>query len=96
MSSRFDICLLLYVIKLTGWLKHNNLSLCLSLSLSLFSLVSVHVVIVRRSHATQLWCLRVSVLSAKHLHSSCTPIHFVLLYMLPRNITCVVAACMFM
>ena len=27
MSSRFDICLLLYVIRLAGWLKHCNLSL---------------------------------------------------------------------
>ena len=29
MSSRFDICLLLYVIRLAGWLKHCNLSLSL-------------------------------------------------------------------
>ena len=34
MSSRFDVCLLLYVIRLAGWLKHCNLSLSLSLSLS--------------------------------------------------------------
>ena len=27
MSSRFDVCLLLYVIRLAGWLKHCNLSL---------------------------------------------------------------------
>ena len=30
MSSRFDICLLLYVIRLAGWLKHCNLSLSLT------------------------------------------------------------------
>ncbi len=29
MSSRFDLCLLLYVIRLAGWLKHCNLSLSL-------------------------------------------------------------------
>ncbi len=27
MSSKFDLCLLLYVIRLVGWLKHCNLSL---------------------------------------------------------------------
>ena len=27
MSSRFDVCLLLYVNRLAGWLKHCNLSL---------------------------------------------------------------------
>ncbi len=30
MLSTFDLCLLLYVIRLAGWLKHCNL--CLSLS----------------------------------------------------------------
>ena len=36
MFSTFDLCLLLYVIRLAGWLKHCNLSLSLSnLSLSL-------------------------------------------------------------
>lgn len=63
---------------------------------SLFSLMSIHVVIVSRIHATELWCFRNSRPSAKHLHSSCTPICFVLLYMVPRNTICVcVAACMF-
>ena len=32
MFSTFDLCLLLYVIRLAGWLKHCNLSLSLSLS----------------------------------------------------------------
>ena len=31
MFSTFDLCLLLYVIRLAGWLKHCNLSLYLSL-----------------------------------------------------------------
>ncbi len=31
MFSTFDLCLLLYVIRLAGWLKHCNLSLSLSL-----------------------------------------------------------------
>ena len=35
MSSRFDICLLLYVIRLAGWLKHCNLSPSLSLFIGL-------------------------------------------------------------
>ena len=30
MFSTFDLCLLLYVIRLAGWLKHCNLSLSLS------------------------------------------------------------------
>ncbi len=30
MLSTFDLCLLLYVIRLAGWLKHCNLSLSLS------------------------------------------------------------------
>jgi len=34
MFSTFDLRLLLYVIRLAGWLKHCNLSLSLSLSLS--------------------------------------------------------------
>ena len=29
MSSKFDLCLLLYVIRLDGWLKHCNFSLSL-------------------------------------------------------------------
>jgi len=33
MFSTFDLRLLLYVIRLAGWLKHCNLSLSLSLSL---------------------------------------------------------------
>jgi len=33
MFSTFDLCLLLYVIRLAGWLKHCNLSLSLSLDL---------------------------------------------------------------
>ena len=33
MFSTFDLCLLLYVIRLAGWLKRCNLSLSLSLSL---------------------------------------------------------------
>ena len=32
MFFTFDLCLLLYVIRLAGWLKHCNLSLSLSLS----------------------------------------------------------------
>ncbi len=32
MFSTFDLCLLLYVIRLAGWLKHCNLSLSLPLS----------------------------------------------------------------
>ena len=31
MFFTFDLCLLLYVIRLAGWLKHCNLSLSLSL-----------------------------------------------------------------
>ncbi len=34
MFFTFDFCLLLYVIRLAGWLKHCNLSLSLSLKLS--------------------------------------------------------------
>ena len=32
MSATFEICLLLYVIRVTGWLKHCSLSLSLSLT----------------------------------------------------------------
>ncbi len=38
MFSTFDLCLLLYVIRLAGWLKHCNLSLSLSVMFSAFDL----------------------------------------------------------
>ncbi len=39
MSSKFDLCLLLYVIRLAGWLKHCNLSLSLRQRLQLLTQV---------------------------------------------------------
>ena len=40
MFFTFDLCLLLYVIRLAGWLKHCNLSLSLSLSTLQLTLLS--------------------------------------------------------
>ena len=39
MSSTFDFCLLLYMIRLAGWLKHCYLSLSLSAALPLLLLL---------------------------------------------------------
>ncbi len=35
MSSKFELCLLLYVIRLAGWLKHCNLSVSQQLQLEI-------------------------------------------------------------
>ncbi len=56
MFSTFDLRLLLYVIRLAGWLKHCNLSLSLAPALFLHALRLQHASILLREHALTSTC----------------------------------------
>ena len=58
MFSTFDLCLLLYVIRLAGWLKHCNLSLSLRYEQQKTVLISVATSSIAANHKTCLAMMR--------------------------------------
>ena len=64
MFSTFDLCLLLYVIRLAGWLKHCNLSLSLLVATNTFSGVLLGVSMlpepIGSAHIVVVWLLQMN------------------------------------